>query len=231
MCFPEVLEYEDNLPEDRLERYVYDINMLAKDDPNIQEVLLCDIDYLIFKKKLLSIGNSDKYRISIKDNNNHVLEEDLYISKHIVFKPLEEKFLRGAVVTLAGREWNVGMPTLKEFKKVLAYYVRLRKTTDIRLIRLISLIEEFDKKPNLVENSVLHAEKDDITKLAMLDMWYFERVEPITVVCEQCRKIQEEAGDFEKGGKTKIGLGDLIVSFLRDVISNNPINPNELVFK
>jgi len=123
------------------------------------------------------------------------------------------------------------MPTLKEFKKVLAYYVRLRKTTDIRLIRLISLIEEFDKKPNLVENSVLHAEKDDITKLAMLDMWYFERVEPITVVCEQCRKIQEEAGDFEKGGKTKIGLGDLIVSFLRDVISNNPINPNELVFK
>jgi len=92
MCFPEVLEYEDNLPEDRLERYVYDINMLAKDDPNIQEVLLCDIDYLIFKKKLLSIGNSDKYRISIKDNNNHVLEEDLYISKHIVFKPLEKNF-------------------------------------------------------------------------------------------------------------------------------------------
>jgi hypothetical protein len=87
--------------------------------------------------------------------------------------------------------------------------------------------------------------------LTMLDKLYFELIKPININCPHCEdefnanKEKEIASmiDNEKSeaeinevrnsnyGGIAVGIDSLIVNFFRDIIENNKLTDNEIVFR
>ena len=60
MAFLKITEYLENLPEhDKLEKYLYEINDLLKEDQRILNCYLMDVDFLIFFKKLITVSGDN----------------------------------------------------------------------------------------------------------------------------------------------------------------------------
>ena len=56
MSFVQIVKYLEDIPEqDPLERYLYEIENLVKEDRNIENCYIMDVDFLIFYKKLIVI--------------------------------------------------------------------------------------------------------------------------------------------------------------------------------
>ena len=66
MSFFELTKYMEDVPKDPLEKYLYDIDNLLKDDERILNCYVMDLDFLIFYKKLSTVSGDLTYNITIK---------------------------------------------------------------------------------------------------------------------------------------------------------------------
>ena len=228
MNFLEISNYIENVPKDELEKYLFDIKVLAKDDSRIYDCYVMDIDFLIFYKKLITVSDGLSYEISIKcPDCGRTVKKKLDISKDIHFKQVDDKIMNGAVINLGGNNYDITVPTVKEFLKVFETYLRYKKVTDLNMIKTISLIKNFDINGNQIEKDVLEATHSDITLLMALRDLYFDRLEPFEVFCPECNKgLKAE----ERRGVT-ISINSLIVDFFRELYNNCPIDGSKILFK
>lgn len=222
MNFREITEYIDNVPEnDPLGHYLFDIQQLIDYDPNIKNVYMMDLDFLIFYRKLCTVSDDLKYQVTLTcPHCGKSINKTINFGSDLRFKQIDPKIMEGAKINLGGHGYEVIIPTVSDFMKVFKVYMRYKKITDIKMIKTIALIKDFDIQANQVEEDVIGATHSDITLLMALRDLYYERLEPLYVTCSEC-----------DGGKAAVNIDGLIVDFFRDLYVNSPIDGTKIVFK
>lgn len=225
MTFLELTTYLENVPKDPLEKYLFDIKQLIKEDPNIQKCYVMDVDFLIFYRKLCTVSGDLSYDLTIScPNCGKTLRKKITLDQDIHFRQIDEKVMSGAVIELGGHKYDIAIPTINDFLKVFEKYLRYRKVTDLKMIKTIALVKDFDYNANQIEKDVLDAKHEDITLLMALRDLYYDRVEPVTVFCPDCK-------EKEGGGLVTVSVESLIVDFFRDLYRNSPIDGSKILFK
>ena len=225
MTFMEICGYNENVPEEPLAKYMYDIKLLLRDDPRIKDVYVMDLDFLIFYKKLITVSGDLSYNISVtRPRCGTRINTKIDINKDIHFSQIDQQIMDGAVVNLGGHKYDVIVPTVSDFLKVFDAYLRYRKVDDIKMIKTIAMIDGFDTKANQIEADVLGATHEDITLLLALRELYYERLEPVEVECPKCAEDGKEAS-------VAVSVESLTVDFFRDICSNCPIDGTKILFK
>lgn len=225
MTFLELTQYLENVPKDPLEKYLFDIKVLAKEDPNILNCYVMDVDFLIFYRKLCTVSGDLSYDLSITcPSCGKTLKKKITLDKDIHFKQVDDKVMTGAMIELGGHKYETAVPTVNDFLKVFEKYLRYKKVTDLKMIKTIALIKDFEFNGNQIEQDVLGATHEDITLLMALRDLYYDRVEPISIVCPDCKEKEE-------GGLVAVSVENLIVDFFRDLYRNSPIDGSKILFK
>ena len=197
MTFVEICNYLDNVPSDPLEKYLFDIRLLLKEDPKIEKCYVMDLDFLIFYKKLCTVSENLTYQISLKcPHCGKDLKRTISFDKDIKFKQVDPRIMNGAKVILGGHTYDSIVPTVKEFLDVFKTYLTYRKVTDLKMIKTIALIKDFTMLGNQVEDDILNATHSDITLLLALRELYYDQLEPIQVFCPQCNKGLKNQNKF-----------------------------------
>jgi uncharacterized protein with PIN domain len=229
LTFLEITRYLEDMPKDDvLGKYLYDIRMLQKDDENIKNCYIMDVDFLIFFKKLCTISQDLSYQISIKcPHCGHEIQKSISFEKDIHFKQIDEKIMNGARIELGGHTYDTIIPTVNEFMKVFNIYLRYRKIEGLKMIKTIALIKDFDSRSNQVEQDVLGATYSDVTLLMALRDLYYDRLEPIELYCPECNKGLKP----EERRSVAVSVDSLIVDFFRDLYINSPIDGSKILFK
>ena len=227
MNFMEICKYLENVPPESapLEKYMYNLNMLLKEDQKLLDCYVMDVDFLIFFKKLITVSENLKYSVSaVCPVCGEKIQRTIDFEKDIHFKAIDPQVMRGARINLGGNVYEVRVPTLTDFMKVFQLYLTYKKVTDLKMIKTISLIGEFGLSANQIEKDVLEATHSDITLLMALQELYFNRVEPVQIQCPTCSKEG-------KGGVMAVSVEELITDFFRDLYVNSPINGSKILFK
>lgn len=219
MYFAQVLEYEENCPSDPVEKYYFDYCVLKMDDANVDELLLPDLEYAVFLKKAVSIGKDASFTASIVcPVCGAKYTHRINVPVDIKYTPVDPILVRGLQVMLGGQPHVIKIPTMKEFLNIFNNYRRVKKLSDMKLIKLIAMFKESGQYPSRYEDLVVHATYGDIATLTMLSEMCYEQVDPIETFCPICNKGL--SGNEKKRG-TVIGLDGLITNFFRTILENN----------
>lgn len=225
LTFMEICGYNENVPEEPLAKYMYDIKVLMRDDPRILDVYVMDLDFLIFYKKLCTVSGDLTYNLSINcPRCGNKIDTKVDINKDIHFSQIDTAIMDGAVINLNGHKYDVSVPTVRDFLKVFDVYLRYKKVDDIKMIKTIAMISGFDTQANQIENDVLGATHEDITLLLALQELYYDRIEPLTLICDRCSEDGREAS-------VAVSVESLAVDFFRDICKNCPIDGTKILFK
>lgn len=228
MTFVEICNYLDNVPSDPLDKYLYDIRMLIKEDERIRECYVMDVDFLIFYKKLCTVSSDLSYQLSITcPDCGTVIKRTIDFNKDIHFKQIDPKIMNGARVDLGGHKYDTIIPTINDFMRVFSNYLRYRTVTDLKMIKTIALIKDFDILGNQVESDILNATHSDITLLLALRELYYDHLEPVEVFCPKCNKGVKK----NERRSVAVSVDSLIVDFFRDLSINSPIDGSKILFK
>ena len=221
----EICGYNENVPEEKLAKYMYDIKLLQRDDPHILDVYVMDLDFLIFYKKLITVSGDLTYNLSINcPRCGNKIDAKVDINSDIHFTQIDPAIMDGAVINLGGNKYDVKVPTVRDFLKVFDVYLRYRKINDLKMIKTIAMISGFDTQANQIEHDVLEATHEDITLLLALQELYYDRTEPINLVCQACKEDGREAS-------VAVSVESLTVDFFRDICKNCPIDGTKILFK
>lgn len=229
MSFIQVIKYLEDIPsQDPLERYLYEIENLVKEDRNIENCYIMDVDFLIFYKKFLTISGDSSFKISIQcPDCGAKIQKTIRMDKDIRFKQIDRSVMEGAFIELGGHKYETIVPTVKDFLRVFEKYLRFRKIEDLKMIKTIALIKEFETRGNQVEDDVINATHSDITLLLALRDLYYDRLDPIQVYCEDCNADKP----IEERRSVAVSVDSLIVDFFREICINNPIDGSKILFK
>lgn len=227
--FRDISEYLSNTPQDDpLGKYLFDLEVLKLDDPHIMDCYVMDVDFLIFYKKLITVSEDLSYHIEIKcPDCGRTIKKTISFDRDVHFKQIDPKIMNGAKIELGGHRYDTIVPTVREFMKVFNVYLKYRKITDLKMIKTIALIKDFDLQGNQVEQDVLGATHSDITLLMALRDLYYDRLEPVQVFCPECNKDLRP----EERRSVAVSVENLIVDFFRDLYINSPINGSKILFK
>lgn len=224
MKFVEVISYMENVPSDPLEKYLFDIKMLTREDPHILDCYVMDVDFLIFYKKLITVSGDLTYKLDLTcPHCGKSIQTQIDINKDVHFKQIDKQVMSGAIIELGGHKYDTVIPTVRDFLRVFEVYLRIKKTKDLNLIKTIALIKTFDIEGNQIEEDVMNATHEDITLLMALREIYYDRVEPLKITCPECGE--------KEGGELTVSVGTLIVDFFRELYNNSPINGSKILFK
>lgn len=219
MFFAQVLEYEENCPKDDVEKYYFDYCVVKEDDPNISELLVPDLEYVVFLKKALTISRETTFSASLTcPVCGAKYSHRISVPKDVKFQPLDDKVLSGINIKVGNEFHKVRVPTMKEFLTVLSNYRRIKKLSDMKLIKLIALFKDAITYPNKYERLVVEATYEDLSTVVMLSELCYEVVDPIVSYCPACNK---DIIETSKKRGTVMDLSGLITSFFRLIVENN----------
>lgn len=230
MTFLEITQYLENIPDpkDSLGKYLYNIELLIKDDPNIKNCYIMDVDFLIFYKKLCTVSDDLTYNVEIScPDCKSTISKSISFKTDIHFKQIDEKVMDGCAIKLGEHQYETIVPTVNDFMRVFKVYLRYRKIQDLKMIKTIALIRDFESNGNQVEQDVLGATHSDITLLMALRELYYDRTEPIQVFCPNCNKGKKP----EERRSVVVSVESLITDFFRELYINSPINESQILFK
>lgn len=229
MTFLEITRYLENLPSnDPLEKYLYDINLLIQEDETILDCYLMDVDFLIFYKKLCTVSGELSYEIEVTcPECGKKMKKTISFEKDIHFKQIDQKIMNGAFIELGGHRYETIVPTVREFMKVFQTYLRYRTVTDLKMIKTIALIKDFDYQGTQIEKDVLGATHSDVTLLLALRDLYYDRLEPVQLFCSECNKGKKP----KERRSVAVSVESLTVDFFRDICNNSPIDGSKILFK
>lgn len=227
LTFQTIFDYSKGKPEGKLARFLYDLRYLKKDDDNIGELLLPDVDFLIFLKMSATISNDMSFKTRYVcpncDSENSI---ELSLAE-IDFAFIEDRLKSDLVIDLNKQKVTLSIPTVDQFLKVAGNYVRSKQIDDLDTIKMLSLIKEYLFRPNPIQELVLSAIHEDISTLAAVKQLYFNKLKPIHAECEKCNRGRKESDRRH----LVISIEDLAIDPFRDVLENNPIVKNKVLFE
>lgn len=229
MKFAEILEYVENVPKNEVDKFYFDYCVLKADDPNVDNLLLPDLEYVIFMKKAITLSKESSFIVTIDCPECHnKFRQRITIPNDVKYSRIDKQFINGIQVEVNGEIHSVKVPTVTEFMRVFSNYHRLKNITDMKIIKLIALFQSATVLPNKYENLVTQATYDDITLMTMLSQLFYEIVEPVKVYCPSCNR--EITNPNEKRGMV-VEINSLITDFFRDVIINNGLTESKIILR
>lgn len=257
MKFAQILEYLENVPDDKknpIERYYFDYCIVKDEDPNVDQLLLIDMEYVIYMKKALTISENLEFNSEIKcPRCGNTLHYHVSLAG-VEWNHMDSQALAGFTVAFGGQMLDVKMPTVEEFMTVFKKYRMYKKLSDMRMIKLIALFEQSQIYLQKIETMVVNATYKDISALFMLDSIYYQFVKPKYLQCHKCIEMYEptdieihdakikynikEEDDLPeeilyslkaKEGGVEIGLNAMVSDFFRDVYQNNRLTQEEIL--
>lgn len=217
------LERETN--SNAVKSLIKDIDHLKLIDPNILKQSLFDLDWLIFHMKVYTISESLTIKSEItcpicSERNN--LSIDI---NDFEFQVIDRQESIRKVI-LGGKAFTIEVPTIETFYGILQKYSMYEKVMNVDIIKLISLIKDFDTIPNIVESAVLNSTREDIVKLHYLESNLLSSVKPKYIKCsnKNCSNHKSERGMV-------VRIESLITNLFLSLILNNESSINEDEFK
>lgn len=227
MNFLEITNYIQEMPSDSLSKYMYDIKKVVEDDEKVMDCYAMDLDFLVFYKKLITLSEDLTYETTVKcPDCGKEITKTISLNGDIQFKQIDPKIMNGATVILGGSKYDISVPTVRDFLKVFAVYLRYKKIEDINIIKTLALFTQYDMRANEIEDKVLNAHHKDITLLMALRDLYCNRLEPIEIYCPDCNPTHSE----EKGGYMTVSAESLTVDMFQ-LYKSSPIDGSEILFK
>jgi len=255
--FAQILEYLENVPDMKknpIEHYYFQYCLVKDEDPNINELLLIDMEYVIYMKKALTIAENLEYKSECKcPRCGNTLRYHVSLAG-IEWTHMDEEARNGFQVNFGGMVQPVRMPKVSEFFEIFKKYRMYKKLSDIRIIKLIALFEQSMMYLQKVENQVINSVYKDVSVLFMLDNVFYNFVKPKVLHCEECSKMYEptQMEIFEakqsygikpedelpedllyqikyNHGGVEIGMETLVSEFFRDITVNNGITSEEIL--
>jgi hypothetical protein len=165
MNFAQILEYMATVPKNPVDKFYFDYTVVLDDDPNINNLLLCDLDYVVFFKKGITI--SKKIEFTVEPNCPECgssLLTTINLNK-TKFIRLTQEALNGYTVDINESYHNVRMPFIFQFMNIFSKYKKFKNVTDMSLIKLIALFEQVEMYLNRYEDLVTNATHQDILVL------------------------------------------------------------------
>ena len=228
MNFAQVLEYLENVPSTEVEKYYYDYCLVKGDDKNVDQLLLPDLEYVIFYKKGLTISDKVVFNSTIICNECGSGVPAKFDILEVKFAKLDEQVREGIRVQIAGAYHDIRIPTVEQFFTIFDKYRRYKKLSDMKLIKLICLfVGTHTHMHNAYENLVINAKYEDITMLTMLHQLCYEVVEPIKVYCPICNSKRD--ADQKRG--MAVEMKSLTANFFREIIDNNRLTDSKIIFR
>lgn len=229
LTYLEIIKYLENVPEDPIEKYLYDIDWLKKEDKKIADCYLMDIDFLIFLKKLTTVSENQSLHWSCEcPTCKRRVNKTIVLDKDIQFKQIDRKVMGGCSVILGDHAYDITPPTANNLLHMFNRYLRTKSIFDLDMIKTVSLFHrDFDISGNQIEDDVINATRSDITMLLALKDLYYDRLEKMTVYCPDCNAGKSPE---ERRGMT-ISVDSLVVDFFRDLLIHSPIDQSKIVFK
>lgn len=229
MNFLQITKYLEGMPEeDKLEKYLYEINNLIEEDKRILDCYLMDVDFLIFFKKLITVSGDNTFLVDVTcPYCGETIKKKLSLDNDIHFRQIDTEVMEGAFIELNGHKYETIVPTVKQFFRVFEKYLKYRKIEDLNIIKTIALIKDFEYKGNQVEQDVLGALHGDITLIRALMELYNDRLEPVEVRCPKCG-LDEETGERRS---VAVNVSTLTVDFFREIANNCPLDGSKILFK
>lgn len=229
MTFLEMVNYMESVPSSPIERYLYDIKLITREEPLIRKCYVMDLDFLIFFKKLISLSEDLTYDLTFTcPKCKTSIKKKISLDRDIHFTKIDENIMNGARIELNGHTYDANLPTVDYFMDVLNTVLRYNQIQDLNIIKTLSLVGDFTKEPNKIQDDVLGATHSDITLLIALRNIYFNRVDPVEVFCPKCN--EDVSSDEERRSET-VSVDSLIVDFFRDICVNSPIDGSKILFK
>lgn len=220
LTFKQIVKYMSHPESNDVLRYRRDLLLLEENGVNLEDVSLLDADYLIHFQKSITISDSLRYISTIKCphcGNDIQKEVD---SADFQFLDYEDNKVPSKV-KLNGKEFDVWIPTVAEFLRVLDNYVQTHAEVDLDQLKLLSIFKDYNKSPRVIENEVLNCRGNGAAVLLWLDGLLFDRVKPIEVQCPNCSGGGEHVS-------ININIDHINRTFFRDFLWNNPITENEV---
>ena len=128
-----------------------------------------------------------------ENEKNYILRKDIH------FKQIDQKIMNGAFIELGGHRYETIVPTVREFMKVFQTYLRYRTVTDLKMIKTIALIKDFDYQGTQIEKDVLGATHSDVTLLFSFYVTY------IMIVLSQFKCFVQNVIKVKTEGKEECG--------------------------
>jgi phage FluMu protein Com len=253
MGYGQILEYLDNCPTEEIEKLYFDYVNVAQDSITnpamglgsslVNHLLICDLNYVIVRKKLITIANNEELTTTITCPRCHTkFDIKLHLSD-IKFERVDPMIINGLQVKFHGAYHNVRIPTVEEFMNIFTKYRRYKRNTDLRIIKLISLFEEAQVYTQQFEQLVVTSTGPDISVLAMLEDLYLDLIQPIDAVCPRCvetyelteedkeqpTQVQEEIK--RKHGGIAVGIDSLAADFFQDLLKNNQLSQQDVLLR
>ena len=219
--FVEILEYSNEVTGNSVKDYLRDIRWLIKQDPEVLNHSLYDLDYLIFIMKVHTISDTKEFQTDVTCGNCKSKNRVTFGLEDFKFIDVEPNTERISRVLLGGFKYMIKIPTIGTFYEVLKTYGLYQKTDKVEIVKLISLFPEFQTIPNDIEVAVLGANRADIAILYMLEAKYLNST----------KSIKRNCGNCSKEGGMAIGISSLIADMFRDVLLNNPIDESQIQFE
>ena len=108
--FLELNGYLENVPSDPLEKYVFDIKVLCKDDPKVYDLYVMDLDFLIFFKKLCTVSADLSYNLTIKcPDCGNMVKKRVTLDQDIHFTQIDNSVMDGAVISINNHKYSITM--------------------------------------------------------------------------------------------------------------------------
>lgn len=257
MKFAEILEYLENVPDRKknpIENYYFNYCLVKDEDPNVDNLLLCDMEYVVFMKKALTIAENLQFNSECNcPRCGAKLSYNISLAG-VEWNHLSDDVKGGLLISFGGSMQKVRMPKVSEFMEVFKKYRRYKKVTDMRIIKLIALFEQSMMYLQKVENEVTSATYKDISALFMLESLFYNFIKPKTLFCSDCAKMYVPT-DLEiweskeihgikqdddlpqdlyeeiqaKHGGVDIGLETIVSDFFRDLCQNNRLTIEEVL--
>ena len=225
MNFLEMMKYIENTEGlDQIDRYFYDIRLLTREDSNILKCYVMDVDFLIFYKKLISISGNSSVTITVRcPNCGATIKKEIDLERDIKFENIDEKVMKGALIELSDKKYDISVPTVQDLLNVFDIYKKYNRVSDLKLMKTISLFKDFETKSQQIEKDVIGATRGDITLLLALQELYFDRLEPVKVFCPKCSGKERR--------EMAISVESLIVDFFPSISDNNGLDGTKILFK
>lgn len=226
MTFAQILEYSENLPSSEVERYYFDYVVVKADDERVDQLLLPDLEYVIFFKKGLTIARNVTFdsTVTCPECGNDVKVH--FSLGQVKFNHLDPEMSKVFNLEVGGSLHPVKIPTVAEFMNIFAKYRRFKKVSDMKMIKLIALFMGAPQYLNRYEDLVVKATYEDITVLTMAYQLCYEIVEPLTVYCPECNK--GVSTDQQRG--VVVEIQSLTTRFFRVIIENNRLTSSKIIF-
>jgi hypothetical protein len=229
MYFGQILEYLEFVPSNEIEKFYFDYKLVLADDPHVDDLLLTDLDYVVFFKKGITISEDLEFKTSaICPRCKSTIDLNFKLS-NVRFKHLDPRLYSEILeIKFDNTSRIIRMPTVKEFMTIFSNYRRYKKITDMKLIKLIALFQDSTMYQQLIEQAVVRSTHEDITMLATLDKLFYDTIDPLKVHCDNCVKLDL---DTQKGGEVEVSIDKLISNYFREIIENNPIAESKIILR